>query len=234
MISIIIPTYNHKKLLDLCLANICKQTYKDYEIIIIDDGSDQDLSDVIKKYPQVNYFRQSHQGAPVARNKGFSLSKGKYVIFLDDDVIMDPNMLGDMKKILDDNPHISYVYCSYRLGGKAINCVSWNEEKLKKINYIHTSSLIRREDFPGFDESLKKFQDWDLWLTMLSKGKKGLGLNKFYYKIIKPKQGHISTWLPSFVYKIPWPIFGWTPKIISEYFTAKKIIQIKHNLPDKS
>lgn len=234
MISIIIPTYNHKKLLTLCLASISKQTYKNFEIIVIDDGSDEDLNDILLTYPNIIFFRQTHQGAPAARNKGFSLSRGKYIIFLDDDIIMHPDMLLDMKNVLDNNLSVSYVYSSYRLGCKVISCVTWDENKLKKMNYIHTSSLLRREDFPGFDESLKKFQDWDLWLTMLAKGKKGLGLKKIYYKIIKPKQGHISTWLPSFLYTLPWPIIGWTPKVIKDYFAAKKIIQIKHNLIDSS
>ncbi len=230
MISIIIPTYNHPKLLSRCLLAIRRQVYKDYEIIVVNDGSDVDLNKVIKKFPEVKYFSQDHLGAPIARNKGFAMSQGEYVIFLDDDVIMFSEMLLKMKEVLDTHLNISYVYCSYRLGWKKITSQNFSEKKLQQINYIHTSSLIRRDDFFGFDETLKKFQDWDLWLSMLKQGKKGYALKNEYYKIIKPRQGHISTWLPSFMYKLPWPILGWTPKVIVDYNKNLKIIKNKHQL----
>lgn len=230
MISIIIPTYNHKKLLPRCLASIRQQTYKNYEIIVIDDGSDYDVKKILKNFPEVIFFRQKHLGAAVARNKGFSLSRGEFVIFTDDDVVMKPNMLALMYKTLADHPDISYVYSSYRLGWKLIQSLPFSAEKLKKINYIHTTSLIRRNDFPGFDESLKKFQDWDLWLTMLTKNKRGVNLPDVLYKIINPAAGHISIWLPKFFYNLPRSILNFTPQSIKTYQAAKDVIYRKHNL----
>lgn len=229
MISIIIPTYNHKKLLPRCLHSIRRQTFKDYEIIVVDDGSNYNVSELLKDFPEVKFYQQEHRGAPAARNKGFNFSQGEFIIFTDDDVIMKPNMLLLMHQTLLANPQISYVYSSYKLGWKMIRSLSFNKERLKKINYIHTTSLMRREDFPGFDESLKKFQDWDLWLTLMAKDKIGSNLSEVLYQIIKPSAGHMSTWLPKFIYDLPWPIFGHTPKIIQNYRQAKKIIYQKHN-----
>ncbi len=229
MISIIIPTFNHKKLLPHCLNSIRQQTYKDYEIIVVDDGSNYDVKKILKNYPEVIFYQQKHQGAPAARNKGFSLSQGEFIIFTDDDVVMRPNMLILMYKKLLANPEVSYVYSSYKLGWKLIRSLSFDEEKLKEINYINTTSLMRRSDFPGWDESLKKFQDWDLWLTLLAKGKKGINLPQVCYQIIKPNAGHMSTWLPKFFYDLPWPILGYTPKVIQNYQVAKKIIFQKHS-----
>jgi len=64
------------------------------------------------------------------------------------------------------------------------------QKKLKKFNYIDVTSLLRREDFPRFDESLKKFQDWDLWLSIAQKGKTGICVPKVLYKkIVKGREG---------------------------------------------
>jgi len=95
--------------------------------------------------------------------------------------------------------------------------------------YITTTSLIRAKDFPGFDESLKKFQDWDLWLTMLEQGKIGVWIPEVLFSA-KPRKAGISTWLPSFIHKIPWPIFGWMPREVENYQKAKRVIEEKHNL----
>lgn len=230
MISIIIPTFNHQKLLPYCLDSIRRQTYKDYEIIVVDDGSDYDVKKLLKNYPEVIFYQQEHLGAPAARNKGFSLSLGESIIFTDDDVVMKPNMLFLMHQKLLSNPDVSYVYSSYKLGWKMISSLSFAAEKLKKINYIHTTSLMRRDDFPGWDETLKKFQDWDLWLTLLAKGKKGINIAEVCYQIIKPSSGHMSTWLPKFFYDLPWPILSYTPRAIQNYREAKSIIYHKHNL----
>ncbi len=230
MISIIIPTYNHRQLLPRCLASIRQQTYKDYEIIVVDDGSDYDVKKLLINFPEIIFYRQNHQGAPVARNRGFSLSRGEYVIFVDDDVIMKPNMLSIMLQTLFSNPQASYVYSSYKLGWKLILSQTFSASKLKQENYIHTTSLLRRDDFVGFDESLEKFQDWDLWLTLLQQGKKGFNIFEVCYKIIKPSAGHMSTWWPKFFYNLPWPLVGYTPASIVKYFHAKEIIIKKHNL----
>ncbi|HQA64128.1 MAG TPA: hypothetical protein PK085_03445, partial [bacterium] len=94
--------------------------------------------------------------------------------------------------------------------------------KLKKMPYIHTSSLIRREFFPGFDENLKKFQDWDLWLTILERGGQGIWLEQSLFSI--KSGGTMSSWLPKIFYQLPWL------KKVKAYRQAERIIKIKHNL----
>jgi glycosyltransferase involved in cell wall biosynthesis len=230
MISIIIPTYNHKNELPQCLRSLKKQTYKDFEIIVVDDGSDYDVSTITNEFPFIRLYTLKHQGAPAARNFGFLKSKGEYVIFLDDDIILFPEMLGEMKTVLDNDISIAYVYSAFKLGKKTMRIFPFNSDLLKGFNFIHTSSLLRRYSFFGFDESLKKFQDWDLWLTLLEKNKYGKGIDKVLFKIINPRAGHMSIWLPKFVYRLPWKYIGFTPKVILDYEQAKKIIIQKHNL----
>ncbi len=231
MISVIIPTYNHANELRQCLASIKAQTFKDIEVVVVDDGSvDNPQLVVAELLPQAIFLRQENQGAAAARNRGFEQSQGEYVIFVDADVVMKPTMLEKMHQVLAEQPDISFVYSAFYIGKKRMKYIPFTPEKLKQFNYIHTTSLLRRNDFPGFDESLGKFQDWDLWLTLLEQGKKGAGIDEPLFKIINPGKGTMSVWLPKFVYKLPWPIFGFTPKVLQKYFSAREIIKRKHNL----
>lgn len=231
MISIIIPIHNNAKTLPKCLPSIFAQTVKPAEIIFVDDGSKDYSLEILKKIideknPDVKtkIVRQVNKGAPAARNRGFDESSGKFVLFLDADVIMKPEMLEKMLKALKNNPGCSYAYSSFKLGQHKMKAQKFDAQKLKKINYISTMSLIEREHFPRFDESLKKFQDWDLWLTMLEKDHTGVATKEILFKAIPNKKG-MSRWLPKFAYKLPWK-FG----VVKEYDKRREIIKKKHGL----
>ncbi len=204
-ISIIIPFYNQsKKILD-CLESIKKQTFKNFEVIVVNDGS-KDIKhiDLVRQIKNnISFARclyQENQGAPSARNKGFSESNGKYIIFCDADIVMKPDMLEKMAFILDKNPEVSYVYSSFKFGWKIFKLWEFDAQKLHEMPYIHTTSMIRREHFPGFDESFERFQDWDLWLTMLENGFMGKWINETLFQV--KSGGTISSWAPSFFIKL--------------------------------
>jgi len=227
MISIIIPVYNQSNKLSRCLDSILAQSYKDYELIIVNDGSTDNIESVIKKYENkfenFVFINQKNNGSNPARNRGFKESKGEYVIFCDADLELKPEMLEAMLYTLEDNNEASYAYCSFKYGVKTFKLWPFDPEKLKKIPYIHTSSLIKRSVFPGFDENIKRLQDWDLWLTLLEKGYKGIWINKILFKA--QGGGTISSWLPSLAYKI-FPFL----KGVKKYKAAEEIIRKKHNL----
>ncbi|MFA6919038.1 MAG: glycosyltransferase family A protein [Patescibacteria group bacterium] len=235
-ISIIIPAYNCASTIDKCLKSVFDQTFQDFEVIVINDGSKDGLNEVIKSWlnpPQpslsqregvIRYISQENQGAPMARNNGFAESTGEYVIFLDADIIMKPSMLAKLLKKSEETPDASYAYSSFMWGWKKFKLWPFNAEKLKQIPYIHTSALIKREDFPGFDSKLKKFQDWDLWLTMLEQGHMGIWVDEVLFRITS--SGTMSSWLPSFVYKLPFI----KTKNKDKYEKAMEIIKEKHNL----
>ncbi len=231
MISIIIPVFNKPENLEQCLTSVFKQTYRDVEVIVVDDGSsDSDvIKNIISKFPIDEFVRQDNQGAPKARNVGFDKSKGEYIIFLDSDAVMSPNMLEKMYNIISISDDLAFVYSSYKYGSHLMTVQDFDIESLQNINYIHTSSLLRRKNFPKFDESLKKFQDWDLWLTITEQGGRGQAITEVLFKVIDTS-GTMSTWLPSFVYSLHWPILGYTPKVLQKYFKARDIIRKKHNL----
>ena len=229
MISIIIPVYNQPKELNQCLSSIKNQTYENYEIILVNDRSTTSLSRVLKKYKKIFGYKidfinnQINHGAAYTRNKGYRRSKGEYLLFCDADVVMKPEMLAKMLDTLKEHPEASYVFSSHWFGRKKFRLWKFDPERLRKMPYIHTTSLIKRKHFPKFDENIKRFQDWDLWLTMLREGHIGIWLDNYLFKVIPG--GTMSSWLPSFAYKI----FPFLPKA-RKYSHAVSIIKAKHDL----
>lgn len=228
MISIIIPVYNQAKKLAKCLDSILAQTHQDYEVIVVNDGSQENIGTVIDKFKplfngKLQYLMQNNQGAPSARNNGAKEAQGNYLLFCDADVVMKPQMLKTLVKTLKNNEQASYAYSSFKFGPKTFKLWPFDADKLKQMPYITTTSLMRTKDFPGFDESLKKFQDWDLWLTMLAQGHTGVWIDEVLFAIAGG--GTMSSWLPSRAYKLmPWL------KNVKKYKGAMAIIKKKHGL----
>ncbi len=231
MISIIIPVYNQAEKLARCLESISEQTYDNFEVIVVNDRSTDRLSAIIAKYKRLFGIRfqilnnQTNHGAPYARNKGFRRSKGEFLLFCDADIILAPDMLLKMHRAISAHPEVAYVYPSHRFGYKLFDNLAWSEERLRELPFIHTTALIRRSAFPksGFDEKVKRLQDWDLWLTMLAAGHKGLWLPELLFRV--ETGGTMSSWIPSFFYKL----FPFLPKV-RKYQVAVKLIKEKHGL----
>ena len=234
-VSIIIPVYNHQQVFERAIASILAQTYRPLEIIVVDDGSDPAIQ-VNKTEDEgctIRLIRQNNAGAPAARNTGFRESKGAYVIFWDADVEAIPSMIETMVHRLAADPTLSFVYCDhtvYTVGGvpKSMPGQAFSLEALKKKNYIHSTSLVRREAVVPWDESLKRFQDWDFFLRIALAGGTGLWIDTLLFSIID--KGTMSTWLPRIAYA---PLFRWLPGIKSKvvaYEKAMEVVQKKHGL----
>lgn len=132
--------------------------------------------------------------APKKRNDGFDKSTQPYIFFCDDDVVLPASHIENLYNALINTPEdIGYTYSGYRgivLESKnhpigknfQIQTRDFNTTALKNGNYISTMSLQKRKYFPRFDESLKRLQDYDIWLTLLRKNIKGLAVhnNEFY------------------------------------------------------
>jgi len=230
MISVIIPCYNHAWAIGACLRSVFAQTEKDLEVIVVDDGSTDDLDTALAPWKdRIRLFRQAKAGGPAARNRGFRESKGELVIFCDADIIFIPEALAKMRDALVANPGAAYAYGSFRFGWKLFRLQAFDAEALKRENYIHTTCLMRRETFPGFDESLKRFQDWDLWLTMLERGHVGVWIPEELLRV-QTSPGRISRWLPKFLHRVPWARLHYRPAAIAEYEAAADIVRKKHHL----
>lgn len=238
MISVIIPLYNQAQHLPRTLDSLLAQNYKDFEVIVVNDGSSDNGQAAAESFSGrflklgINYKVIKHEknlGAPAARNRGFKEARGAYLLFCDADVRLNKEMLAAMLNALESHPEAAFAYSSFKWGRKLFRLFPYDAARLKNFPYINMMSLMRREDFPGFDRSLKKFQDWDLWLTMAEQGSKGVWLNECLYRI-EPRKAGISRWLPKFMYKIPWRRLGFEPEEIRKYREAEETIRKKHYL----
>lgn len=229
-IAVVIPCYNHSNVLRRTLEALQRQTLKPVEIVVVDDASTDNPETVVKPIEGVRYLRlPAHAGAPRARNEGAAQTTAPLVIFLDADAELQTDALEVMAKTLADNPDASFAYSNFFWGMKRFKARAWDVDALRKQNYIHTSSLLRRSDFPGFDETLTKFQDWDLWLTMAEKGRKGVWIDRELYRIEPRRQG-LSQWLPRIAYMIPWQKLGYQPKEVGKYREAEAVLRKKHRI----
>lgn len=226
LISVVIPVFNRPEIFSQSLASALAQDYPYLEVIVVDDGSEPAI--IVPDLPRVKLIRQTNQGAPAARNHGAAGAYGDLIIFWDADLLAPPNFLSKLYEALEINPEASYAYSDLYFGWKKMIAGEFDAERLCQGNYIATAALIRKPDFPGFDEALSKFQDWDLWLTMLEQGKTGVYVPDLAYKIVGG--GTMSTWLPRLVYAAP---FKYLPGIygrVKQYELAKQRVEQKHQL----
>ncbi len=257
-ISIVIPVYNHSSALERSFDTLIRQTYRPLEVIIVDDGSTDNLENALLSFRtkreisgsidhrteispavEMTVLHQDNRGASAARNRGFAEATGEFVIFWDADTLARPEMLERLKRLLDERPEASYAYSRYKFGWKTMKSQEFNAEDLKKYNYIDTTSLVRSSVFSPpfrgrtqegvyggpFDESLQRFQDWDLWLTLLEQNKTGVFAPEVLFKKMVGDRIGISKWIPSLFFKLPWKT-----KAVIEYEESAKLVQKKHAL----
>jgi len=231
-LSVIIPTYQHGSVIEACLKSLLSQTRQPDEIIVIDDGSTDKTKAILAPYQdRLSYIFQENRGEQSTRMRGFERSTGDFVLFCDADVILKPRMLEKMEQALSNHPGASFAYSSFRFGWKTFRSFPFDPVRLRQMNYIHTSSLIRRSGFPGFDSTIKKFQDWDVWLAMLEAGKTGVFIPEVLFHVqVDSKRGGISNWMPSFMYRWPWRLLRWKKEARRRYETGKATIKEKHHL----
>ncbi len=122
-----------------------------------------------------------NKGANWARNQGFKKVKTPYVLFSDDDIEWKPSALATLRSSLDAS-QASYAYGAYEMADRILCAKRFDPDALRQANYISTMSLVKTADFPGFDESIQRLQDWDVWLTMLEQGKVGIQCGKVIFK----------------------------------------------------
>ena len=138
------------------------------------------------------------KGANWARNRGLERVKTKYVLFSDNDIQWKLDAVKSLVKTLEQYPEKSYAFGAFTWNfegsdKKNVQCKErWSADRLKDFdrgNIVSTMTLVRTEDCPGFDENIKKLQDWDLWLTMLGQGKEGIHCEKIIFDTTFSKKG---------------------------------------------
>lgn len=144
MVSIVIPTYNNERYILDTLSSVFAQTYREYEVIVIDDGSTDSTSEFLKPYfDRIRYHYQNNQGLAVARNAGMEMALGEYVTFLDGDDIWEPDNLRFKIKILSSMPNLGGVFSEFMV---------FNSEGI--LNHRGTKST-----FPYFKRTKRDFNN---------------------------------------------------------------------------
>jgi hypothetical protein len=216
-VSIIIPVYNRVDLLIQTLLSCAFQTYRELEVIVVDDGSDEDVESAIERMQErceapcrFRYLHQPRSGANAARNKGLREAVGRFVQFLDSDDLLHPDKIRVQRDFLLSNSAVDMVFSLdqyfHHVPGDAQ--VLWNTPDVP--NYLdrflwddgvwHTGSpLWRREalDRVGpWDERLRCYQDWEFHIRALCRGIRHAALPRILQFIRDHEQTRISTSSP--------------------------------------
>jgi glycosyltransferase involved in cell wall biosynthesis len=187
-VSVIIPTYNRKADLARAIRTVVAQSYKDWELTVVDDASPDGTEEVVRSFGdrRVGYFRHRlHRGAGAVRNCGICRARGKYVAFLDSDDEWFPEKLAqDVAAFARPGGDVGLVYCGKELvdleGRLLLRRIPSLEGDLYRQLLAHdfigscSRVAVRRdilEAAGGFDESLPSGQDWDMWVRAARMGR---------------------------------------------------------------
>ncbi len=180
-VSIIIPAYNHSQYVGQAVQSVLDQSFRGFEIIVVDDGSTDDTRTVVSQFGnKVRYLWQENQGLSAARNNGIRTAAGEFIGLLDADDLLEPNFLSTLLPILDLHLDVDAVYCGYQFIDDQDNPLPQREtrslpegrfhEAILDGNFLAPESILARRDCYRkvglFDEELQACEDWDMWLRI--------------------------------------------------------------------
>ena len=185
LVSVVIPVFNGEKTIRETIESVLNQTLTDFELVVINDGSQDGTLDIVERIPdsRIKVFSYPNAGQSTSRNRGIEIAKGDYISFIDADDLWTPDKLEAQLQALQANPKAGVAYSwtdwideSSQLLGKG----SYNTEqgavftKLLLNDFVANGSnvLIRRQaltEVGGFDPSVTPAEDWDLWLRLAAR-----------------------------------------------------------------
>ncbi len=162
-LSVVIPVRENGSP-EITLRSLAQQTFRGFDVIVSWDQKGN---------------------ANWARNHGAERAKSPLILFSDDDIRWEPDALAVLIHALEGAPAASFAYGGYENGERTQCDRPFDADRLRRGNYISTMSLIRREHFPGFDETVERLQDWSLWLTMIDQGRVGVYCGSLIFRTDK-------------------------------------------------
>jgi glycosyltransferase involved in cell wall biosynthesis len=178
-ISVIIPTFNRLELLKETVQSVRNQTFLDFEIIVVNDGSSDGTAEWLDSQPDLQAVHQQNIGIAASRNAGARVGRGRWFAFLDHDDLWDPEKLAVQAEFVKANPEVALVAAKHvRLGRKfrSSGQMCWTKGDLFVEEYsksfIHTSSVMIRQDvfekIEGFPTCYRFADEFDVWLKIAS------------------------------------------------------------------
>jgi len=183
-VSIVIPTFNRGSVIERTLSSILAQTYADYEIIVVDDGSADDTKQRVAAFGErVRYLYQANKGVSAARNKGIRKARGQYIAFCDSDDLFVPTKLEKQMSYIESNPSCKFLYSWYykvyqnktkdEIVRRTNSCKDLNCFRYclitRKIEVRTSTVIVKKDCFKKvglFNEGYWKTEDWDMWLRL--------------------------------------------------------------------
>ena len=208
-LSVVIPAYKIAPFIAETLESVFAQTFKDYEVIVVNDGSPdtEEFERALSPYEgRVRYFRQENRGAGAARNRGLLEARGEFVAFLDGDDLWLPTYLEEQVRFIKEGGH-DFVYTDARLFGDSPNAGQTYMQTSPSTGPVNFLSLIRNDcnvitsgvvarrravlDAGLFDEGLRNAQDFELWARLAHRGAR-LGYQRKVLLRYRVREGSLS------------------------------------------
>jgi hypothetical protein len=179
MVTVVIPTYNRREMVREAIHSVRHQRYRDFELIVVDDGSTDGTGEAIRHLPDVRYLWQNHQGVSAARNRGVREGRGELIAFLDSDDLWLPQKLETQVAFMEDHPEVQICQTEeiWMRKGVRVNPRTKHRKpsgdifaRSLELCLVSPSAVIMRrrlfERVGGFDEALPACEDYDLWLRV--------------------------------------------------------------------
>lgn len=181
-VSVVIPAYNAARFVNATIDSVLAQTFQDFEILVVDDGSTDKTKEILEAYgDKIHYLYKENGGVSSARNYGIEDAKGKYIAFLDADDVWMPEKLEKQVALMDADKEIGLCYVAtqkvdedlkYLSSIEANSYEDYTESLLLNLNIVAgscSSAMVRREvilQTDGFDGKFTTYADWEFWLRL--------------------------------------------------------------------
>lgn len=197
-VSVLMPAYRQAEYIAEALDSLIAQSYRNWEVAVVDDGSPDDVASVVAPYaekdPRIRFYHTENHGVSAARNYAASVTDGELIIPLDADDRFHPDYVARCVECFLADPQLSVCYCRWRFFGRTKYTPGLEYSGYDSLlidNSIFCSAMYRRSDFErigGYDVAIPfGFEDWEFWIRMLASGGKVAQIPEelFYYRIKK-------------------------------------------------
>jgi glycosyltransferase involved in cell wall biosynthesis len=183
-VTVVIPCFNYGRHLEQAVASVVAQTFRDLEVIVVDDGSTDDslaiAGALAEAHPQVKVHAQPNSGQPAyARNAGIERAEGRYVVCLDADDLLAPQAIAAEVALLEADPGLGMAYpVQQNFGASSDGPLfnAWDADALRYANRLPTTTMFRREAWEeagGYSTNVPGYEDWDFWIACMAQGWRG-------------------------------------------------------------